>query len=61
MSIRHAGFLAFAIAVVMTTGCGDDKKTTIPTDLKQELPKVAAPAGGGGGGNAGKMKPNAAE
>ena len=56
MFTRRAWLLVFAIAAFVITGCGDDKKAPIPTDLNKDLPKVATPAGGGG-----KMKPTIAD
>ena len=60
MFTRRACLLVVAIAAFVITGCGDDKKAPIPTDLNKDLPKVATPAGGGAGGG-GKMKPTIAD
>ena len=49
-------------AALLATGCSDDKKTQIPTNLSQPTPQVSMAGGGGGaakGGNtsgAGKAK-----
>lgn len=45
--------LAGFFAALFATGCGDDKKTVIPTDLSRPTPPQPVAAGSGAGPKAG--------